>query len=233
MRAKIGAGLLGLLLMLGALTPAKAETKDSYPQPTSFEQFRIASPSEEIALARTAAPDSISKDAEILTMSSKGYETAVKGKNTFVCLVQRSWGSPFESAEFWNPKIRSPICLNHAAVISVLPEYLERTRWVLANMSKAEMMTRTKTALEMHSIRDPQPVSMSYMMSKQQYVSDAGGHWHPHVMYFLPRTDEAEWGANSPEVPVFSEDRDLPPSTLFFVIVPKWSDGSLAFPEKH
>ncbi len=41
----------------------------------------------EIALARTAAPESISKDAEIMVLGRRGYETAVKGTNGFVCIV--------------------------------------------------------------------------------------------------------------------------------------------------
>jgi len=32
---------------------------------------------------------------------------------------------------------------------------------------------------------------MAYMLSKQQYLSDEGGHWYPHVMFFAPRTDQA------------------------------------------
>jgi hypothetical protein len=39
----------------------------------------------EIALARSAAPQSISQDAEIMVLGQHGYETAVKGKNGFVC----------------------------------------------------------------------------------------------------------------------------------------------------
>ena len=51
----------------------------------------------EIALARSAAPSSISAGAEILVLGRKGYETAVKGKNGFVCVVERSWMAPFET----------------------------------------------------------------------------------------------------------------------------------------
>ena len=233
MRTIIGASACSLILLLNAAVPANAEeAKGPYPTPASFEQFRFASPSEEIAMARSAAPASISNDAEILTLGSKGYETAVKGKNGFVCLIQRSWGDPFDDPEFWNPKVRTSLCLNPAAVRSVLPSYLEITRWVLSGVPKAKMIERTNAAIAAHAVPDPLSGSMSYMMSKPGYINDSGGHWYPHVMFFMPHTDGATWGANSPGAPVFSQDIS-PQVTIFFVVVPKWSDGSPAFPEKQ
>jgi hypothetical protein len=229
----IGVGACSLILLLNAATRASAkEMKGPYPTPASFEQFRFASPSEEIAMARSAAPASISNDAEILTLGGNGYETAVKGKNGFVCLVQRSWGDPFDDPEFWNPKVRTSLCLNPAAVQSVLPSYLEMTRWVLSGVSKAKMIERTNAEMAAHAIPDPLPGSMSYMMSKQGYINDSAGHWHPHVMFFMPHTNGATWGANSPGAPVFSQDVS-PQMTIFFVVVSKWSDGSPASPEMH
>jgi hypothetical protein len=43
----------------------------------------------EIQFARSAAPDSVSRDATILVLGRQGYETAVEGKNGFVCMVER------------------------------------------------------------------------------------------------------------------------------------------------
>jgi hypothetical protein len=40
------------------------------------------------------------------------YQTAFQGKNGFVCVVQRSWATAFDDAEFWNPKLRAPVCFN-------------------------------------------------------------------------------------------------------------------------
>jgi len=44
-----------------------------------------------IALARSAAPEGISKDASVLVLTPKGWETAVKGTNGFVCMAGPSW----------------------------------------------------------------------------------------------------------------------------------------------
>jgi hypothetical protein len=182
---------------------------------------------QEIALARSAAPAAISRDAEILTLTSKGYETAVRGSNGFVCLVERSWDKNFDS-DFWNPRIRSPQCHNAAAARSVLPTYLKRTEWVLSGASKAEMIERTKAAVAAHQIPAPAVGSMCYMMSKDGYLGeDAGGPWHPHVMFYLPRSIRGEWGADLQGSPIFSDPDTEPMAVTFFVPVSRWSDGTL------
>jgi len=217
-----------LALSLGGSVQAQA-AKASYPSMAPIAQYRIASQAEEIALARSAAPPSISNDAEVLTLGARGYETAVKGKNGFVCIVERAWASDFEDAEFWNPRLRAPICFNPASVRSVLPTFLKRTEWVLAGAAKAEMVERTKAAIAAKQTAEPEVGAMCYMMSKGGYLSDAaGGHWHPHLMFFLPRSEAAAWGANLPGSPVMGGGGGLEPGTVFFTLVPNWSDGTPA-----
>ncbi|HME38004.1 MAG TPA: hypothetical protein VKG63_03490 [Steroidobacteraceae bacterium] len=111
---------------------------------------------DEIAQARSAAPPSISDDADVLILDRRGYETAVKGKNGFVCLVQRAWFSGLDDTEFWNPKGRAPICFNPQGARSVLPTYLKRTNWVLAGATRAEIIARTKAALAANEIPTPE-----------------------------------------------------------------------------
>jgi hypothetical protein len=205
---------------------AQDAQKDLFPRMAPVEQYRMASRSEEIALARSAAPPSISSDAEVLVLGEHAYETAVKGKNGFVCLVERSWSASFGDAEFWNARIRAPICLNPAAVSSVLPVDLEKTQWALAGLSKAEMLVRTESSAAAH--QGPAPGSMSYMLSKEQRLSDADGHWHPHLMFFQPHTAVSAWGANLPGSPVFGAQGGADEATVFFVPVDKWSDGTSA-----
>src|SRR5882757_280409 len=181
-----------LVLLSWAVNAATAaDTEHPYPNRAAVGEYGTAKRSDEIDLARSAAPASISGDATVLTLGSRGYETAVNGKNGFTCLVMRSWGADFSDAEFWNPKLRSPICLNPAAARSELPGYLEKTNWVLAGVSKADMIARTQSALAAKTSSPPPPGAMGFMMSKQGVLSDAGGHWHPHLMIYLPRTDDA------------------------------------------
>jgi hypothetical protein len=211
-------------LVVSIVTPALCFGA-TYPNMAPLEQYRAASQADEIALARSAAPASISSSAEVMTLGAQGYETVVKGSNGFVCLVQRSWASDFGDAEFWNPKERAPICFNPASARSVMPPYLKRTQWVLAGASRAEIVDRTKAAIAAKEISAPEVGAMAYMMSKNQYLNDAGVHWHPHLMLFLPHTAPAEWGANVQGGAIMGGGGPEP-VTVFFVPLPKWSDGT-------
>ena len=185
----------------------------------------------EIALAQSSAPKAISADATVLVLEKNGYATAIAGKNGFTCLVERSWMSPFDSPDFWNPKLRGPVCYNPAAVRSILPYTLNRTKLVLAGVSKAELHERIGSAVWHHQLPQPSPGAMSYMMAKDGYLGDSVGHWHPHLMFHLPKTTGASWGANLPGSPVVLNDEytDMPePETIFMVPVGAWSDGTPA-----
>jgi len=228
--ATVGVGLVGLLL--SGWSGAQTAT-NPYPNMAPLEQYLSPSRDAEIALARSAAPPSISADAEILAFGPKGYETAVKGKNDFVCIVERPWSNNYDKRDFWNPKVRQPHCFNEAAARSVLPAYLKRTEWVLAGLSRPEMLDRTKAAVATHEFGPPELGSMVYMMSKETYLADGVGHWYPHLMFLLPRTSAQEWGADLEGSPVFSDSTFLEPLTIFFVPVTRWSDGTLTEVSSH
>jgi hypothetical protein len=228
----IGPGVCALAFLLGAIGSASADdAKPAYPAIAPVEQYRVASASEEIALSRSAAPISISGDASVLTLGDHGYETALKGKNGFVCLVQRSWAAGFDDADFWNPKLRGPICFNSAAARTILPAYLERTQWAIAGVSRADMINRTSAELAANRIAKPEPGAVAFMMSKQGYLGDLAGHWHPHLMFFLAHADGGDWGADLHGSPVYAARDDSERITTFFVLVPTWSDGTSAVVE--
>ncbi len=222
--------LLILALSVPGLDPAGAgAAKEPYPNMAPLAQYLAASPAAEIALARSAGPASIADKAEIRVLGTHGYETAVKGTNGFVCYVARSWDNDIDNPGFWNPKLRGPMCLNPTAVRSYLPYYLQRTAWVLAGVSRAAMIDRTKAAIAAKQIKAPEAGAMAFMLSKEGYLGDeAGGPWHPHVMFWGPPVAPAEWGADLPGSPVISAPSDLLPMTMFFVPVRMWSDGTLA-----
>ena len=104
--AMIALGTFALVIGLGQLRQAQArDAKTPYPSMAPLDQYLIGDRNAEIALARTAAPPSISRDAKVLILGPHGYETAVAGKNGFVCVVERAWMSSFDSPEFWNLRI--------------------------------------------------------------------------------------------------------------------------------
>lgn len=213
---------LTVCIPTGWAAPARA----TYVRMAPLARYLSVDRASEIALARTAAPKAISAHATVLTLGKDGYETAVKGSNGFVCFIQRSWANDFDNDQFWNPRIRTPQCWNAAAASSVLQDYLNRTQWVLAGLSQKEMAARTKAAFASHEIGPPAPGSMAYMLSKEQYINDPAQQWYPHVMFFVPATDGSPWGANVSGGPLFSTTSDVEPITTYFLVVPKWSDGT-------
>src|ERR1700757_2273292 len=128
----------------------------------------------EIALARTGAPASISDGADVVVLGRTGFATAAKGTNGFLCIVERSWGATTDAPEFWNPKIRSPICFNPAAARTFAQIFLMKTRLVLEGKSKAEILAATASALDKKERPALEPGAMCYMMSKQQYLNGQG-----------------------------------------------------------
>jgi hypothetical protein len=212
------------LFFLLSLLPAVVSAQDKM---APLEQYLIADAQEEIALARSAAPPSISDDAEVLVLTRRGYESAVKGKNGFVCFIERQWTAGFNDKEFWTPRSRAPNCFNPPAARSVLPMYLKRTEWALAGMSRAQIIEQSRAA----HFPEPEAGSFSFMLSKQGYLNDEiAGPWLPHVMFFLPHGQAPAWGAGLKGSPILGSEGTAIEPTVLFVPVRRWSDGSPALP---
>ncbi len=125
-----------MVVMVAASWQAQAQdAKTPYPKMAPVDQYMMER-SAEIALALSAAPPSISGDAEVMVMGRQGYETAAKGKNGFVCMVERSWMGGIDDPAFWNPKLRGPICLNPAAARSYLPRTIKKTELIRGYQSR-------------------------------------------------------------------------------------------------
>jgi len=227
---KIVALAFALLIALpGAIAQAG---KDAYPAMAPLDQYLLSDEKSEIALARSAAPSSISDGAEVMVLRRDGYETAVKGTNGFVCLVERSWGQGTDEAEFWNPKMRAPHCFNAQAAKSFAQIYLMKTRLVLAGKSKPEIAKAVATALETKELPALEPGAMAYMMSKQQYLNDQGKNWRSHTMFFSPGDMTKSWAADDPNSPVMMVNDPQERVTILLVLADKWSDGT-ASPSHH
>ena len=218
-----------LIAVLAATWAAHAQdSKAPYPNMAPLDQY-LMDRDAEIALARSAAPESISRDAGVMVLGRRGYDTAAQGKNGFVCLVQRSWTAGIDDPEFWNPKLRAPICFNPAAARTYLPLVIRKTESLLAGRSKAQMFEEVKTALAKKELPALESGAIGYMMSKQGYLSDhEPPHWHPHLMIFVPLTGTLTWGANLPGTPLIGANATEDGLTVFLIPVGKWSDGTAA-----
>jgi len=204
--------------------PQEAGTR--YPNMAPLDQYLMEDRNAEIALARGAAPKSISDNAEVLVLNRQGYDTAVQGTNGFVCIVERSWTAGIDDPDFWNPKLRAPICFNAPAARSYLPITIAKTKLVLGGKSKAQMFDGIEAALDKKELPALESGAMCYMMSKEGYLSDNDGHWHPHLMFFVPLTDGKTWGADLSGSPIlaFQDIRDR--LTVFMITVARLSDGT-------
>jgi len=228
MAETIAFGTLVLVVVMSAVSQTQAQDpKTPYPSMAPLDQYLMAERNAEIALARSAAPESISHDAEVMVLGGHGYETAVKGNNGFVCMVERSWAAGIDDPDFWNPKLRAPICLNPPAARSYLPLTIKKTELVLAARTKAQMFEDIKAAFDKKELPTLESGAMCYMMSKQGYLSDRDGRWRPHLMFFAPLTDPAAWGAGFPGSPVIAFP-GTEGMTIFLIPVVKWSDGTAA-----
>jgi hypothetical protein len=219
-----------LVIVVGVAWQANAQdAKTPYPSMAPLDQY-LMERNAEIELAKSAAPESISRDAEVMVLARNGYEIAVKGTNGFVCMVERSWTAGIDDPVFWNPKLRGAICFNAPAARTYLPITIKKTELVLAGRSKAQMAEGIKAAFDKKELPALESGAMCYMMSKQSYLSDSAGHWHPHLMFFLPRTEAATWGADLPGSPILADDDPQDHLTVLMIPVGKWSDGTEAAP---
>lgn len=228
-----------LALALSVVTGATAGPAGTYRRMALITDY-LMDPAQEVALAKSAAPASISKDATVLVLTRTGYETAVTGTNGFVCWVARGFASATDWPERWNPKVRAAGCDNPQAARSMLPIAELRTAMTLAGHRDAEIMERIKAKLRSREIPPLEAGAMCFMMSKAAYLTDLGNHGMAHVMFYIPFKDGADWGANAAGSPIFggnywfsqpdqiAEAAALPPISVVLVGTPTWSDGSPA-----
>jgi hypothetical protein len=219
---------------LAALIGAAAAHAATYPAMAPLAQYLMPRPAE-IAMAKTAAPPAIADKATVLVLTPKGYETAVKGSNGFVCAVERGWMSAYDDPVFWNPRLRAPLCFNPPAARSILPYTIRRTELVLAGRSKAQMLAATRDGIARRALPPLEPGAMTYMMSDKSYLNDRAGHWVPHLMFYFPRAPATTWGADLPGAPpMLNLQFQDSPEALSVLLVPvtHWSDGTPA-PAMH
>lgn len=221
---------LALLVVLGMGHNAMAQdAATTYTKMAPVEQYLMADRAAEIALARSAAPESIARDAEVLVLGRHGFETAANGKNGFVCIVGRSWTSAADE-DYWDPKVRVPICVNAAAARTYLLRIRKITDLALAGQTLAQVNEVTIAALARKELPSMEAGAMCYMMGKQGYGGASAPHWPPHLMFFYSDTDPAIWGANLPGSPVIAVADPLQHMTQFVIPTQQWSDGTEYLP---
>lgn len=153
----------------------------------------------EVELARSAAPEHISQDARVLVLRRDGYHEVASGEGGFTCLVERSWSSPIgPHTDFFNPKLRAPICYNAEAARTILGDYLRRTELVLGGSSIGEILAAIERDIGTGALPAPRGLAMSYMLSGGQLLGTETGRFKPHLMFYVPYTAEEQIGSPPP-----------------------------------
>lgn len=221
----LGWGAMGLVALFGvgwrieAQQAGAPDPASPYPNMAPIAEYRMDRGAE-IAMARTAAPASITRDAEIWVLGATNFEVAVPGTNGYLCVVGRAFAGPMNNPEFWNPKNRSPICLNPPAVRSLWPYAMKQAGMALAGATRAQIREAIRTAVARKELGPPETGSMAYMMSREAYLTDRGSHNLAHVMFELPRDGVF------PDTSQFFVTWDPAPVIEFNVPVGEWSDGT-------
>jgi hypothetical protein len=194
--------------------------------------YLIADRAEEVALARTAAPSSISENATVLVLTPKGYTEAAHGTNGFTCIVMRSFAAAPGDPQFWNTHTSAPHCFNPPASRTVLPAVLAQIDWALAGATPAELNARIKKAYAEKRFTMPADGAMTYMLSPKQHLNDdENPHWMPHLMFYYDRalrgTTFGAGGFTSPIIDASGADPNSPIQVIY-IPIRTWSDGTSA-----
>lgn len=199
-------------LMPGGLA-AQTASRSEVP-PTHY--VRLAEP-EEIALARSAAPEDVSADATLWVLRDGEFEIGIEGSNGNHCFVARS-----------QPRSLEPICYDAEAAATVFEWEREHFRLRTGGASKEEMEAALARALGSGEIPMPRRPAMSYMMSSGQHLFDPesgrdAGNWRPHLMLYVPYLTIEDIGL--PEMlPWIQVARPGTPMAHLVVVVPDFVD---------
>src|SRR5258708_39439429 len=88
----------------------------------------------------------------------------------------------------YDRKPRAPICLDPQAARTLLPYFDLRTKLGLEGKTADQIAEGVEAAYAKGEIPKRTEVSFAYMWSADQILGPAG-HWHPHIMVYLPYSE--------------------------------------------
>jgi len=153
----------------------------------------------ELALARSAAPETVTTEASYYVLREGGYEQVSTGTNGFACLVQRSFGAPFEGspATFHNPEVIAPVCFNAEGTRTVMREHFLRAELFMAGENRDTIEAAVIAAVASGDIPLPAPFAISYMMSDAMFLGPGLGGFHVHLMLYAPYIENTDFGGHA------------------------------------
>lgn len=185
------------LLSVLALT-AVAAMADDVPPPEAY----LIDEARELELAATAGPEAITEGATYYVLRRDGYQKAVDGDNGFHCFVDRSWSTPTNDHRIvFDSRVLAPHCINEIGAASTMREYFLMARLIMDGKSADEVRAAIDAAYASGELRLPEGLSMTYMMSKHQWLGPNIAAWKPHLMLWIPYLDASAVGEQPPGSP--------------------------------
>ena len=200
------------LLVMMAWLPAEARDFGGYMMETQ----------EELRLAATAAPESVTGGATFYVLGSTGFETEIEGNNGWHCFVQRAFFARADSSNAFNTRIRAPHCINAEGAATRMRDIFMRTSLALEGKSSEDIEAIIDAAYASGALQPPRGFAMTYMMSTEQFLGDRIGAWLPHLMFWVPYLENEDVGGNPPlgELPFIAGDSGTRSAVLIVPIDP-------------
>jgi hypothetical protein len=135
--------------------------------------------SQEIALARSAAPANIGDSATVYVFTESGFVVAERGTNGAACYVSRSWPTSIE-----------PHCFDAEGAASIMRIHMREVELLHRGLTPDAAQREMAPDILSGKLRLPTKPAMSWMFSaEQKLIGDTGepaGRWRPHVMIYYP-----------------------------------------------
>jgi len=193
--------LAGLLFLGSSSQSLLAQTAD-YPQLDRDEEIR---------LAMSAGPPSVSGGADVYVMADDGFERVIDGKNGWACIVVRAAGNRTNLA---------PHCLNPDAVKGVLPAFLREGRLQALGKDAESIDADMREAWSSGELPLPEGPAFAYMLSKGQRLGANASSFLPHFMLYKPYVTNADIGGDPTQMqfPFVGPVENHPLSTVVIIM---------------
>lgn len=209
---------LALLILLLAAAPGSARDFSAY----------MMDAVEERRMAATAAPTAVTESASYYVLTDAGFKLDVQGSNGWHCFVERAFFVRTADGEGYDPRIRAPHCINEEGAATRMQEVFMRARLALDGLEKDAVDAAVNAAFQTGELRPPTGFAMTYMMSPEQWLGERAGHWHPHLMFWIPYLENTAVGGNRPMgvLPFIGSDSGSRSSVLIVTVPPLGTDAS-------
>ncbi|MFN8650736.1 MAG: hypothetical protein U0133_02390 [Gemmatimonadales bacterium] len=201
--------VLSLLPFLAAPVPLAGQEVTGAPGPR-----RLLPPAEEIALARSAAPPSVSATARIWIFAAGRYTIGDSGTSTVECYVGRSW-----------PRALEPQCFDAEGARTILPLERRISELLHSGASRDSVERHVAAGLAAGTFQLPRRPAMTWMLSAAQELYDddgsPAGAWKPHIMIYYPYlTPDAVGTGSNDDLAAGLVVSPGTPRSSFMIVVP-------------